>query len=536
LAKAELDIATELLLNVEIDPSVDRALFVRYAGVLKDLEKAQREIFSRRMPVSFEESPVIVFLRSLDDSTLSQVSGADIHQAMVITRLIRTCDIPIEYNEQTARSIRLFQTSLRDRFSMWLSRSGRYLPMIHTIFASEGLPKDLAYLALVESGFNPHARSRANAIGMWQFIESAARVFDLRIDGWVDERRDPIKATRAAARYLKRLYERFGDWRLAMASYNWGRINVEKAIEKAGTRDFWVLTMPRETKDYVPLFMAATLIAKSPETFGFPGISFDPPLSYEEVTLSESVNLKVVAECAGVSVDNIKALNPELLLEMTPPDAQSYRLKLPQGYSTVFQTAYAALPPERRTAGYEYIVQKGDTIGKIARRFGTTPEAILSVNALRHPRSLRVGDRLILPLSGASPRVKASLQVTAAVDTVFHTVKKGENLRKISRQYGITIDHLAALNGINPKRYTIYPGDRLIVQRMSQAEPQHNAALSSSDAEPKPPVVYAVKRGDTLWSIAKAFSVDVDQIAEWNGIRRSSRLKEGHQLKIWSFK
>ncbi|MBI4530965.1 MAG: transglycosylase SLT domain-containing protein, partial [Candidatus Latescibacteria bacterium] len=354
LARAELDIATGLLSSAEITPSVEAAIFARYTVLLKDLEKAYRDISPREVSLSFEESPVIIFLRSLDDSTLNQVSGTEIHQAMAIARLIRMCDIPIEYNERTARSIRLFQTSLKDRFSTWLSRAGRYLPMIHTIFASEGLPKDLAYLALVESGFNPQARSRANAIGMWQFIEPAARVFDLRIDGWVDERRDPVKATRAAARYLKRLYERFGDWRLAMASYNWGRINVEKAIEKAGTRNFWALDMPRETKDYVPLFMAATLIAKSPETFGFPGISFDPPLSYEEITLSEPVDLKVVAECAGVSVGDIKALNPELMLGTTPPDAQSYRLRLPQGYSDVFQAAYAVLPPERRTGGYEY--------------------------------------------------------------------------------------------------------------------------------------------------------------------------------------
>ncbi|MBI4531637.1 MAG: LysM peptidoglycan-binding domain-containing protein, partial [Candidatus Latescibacteria bacterium] len=248
--------------------------------------------------------------------------------------------------------------------------------------------------------------------------------------------------------------------------------------------------------------------------------------------LSEPVDLKVVAECAGVSVGDIKALNPELMLGTTPPDAQSYRLRLPQGYSDVFQAAYAALPPERRTGGYEYIIQKGDTIRKIARRFGTTPEAILSVNALRNARSLRVGARLLLPLSGASSREVAG----ATGDTIFHAVRKGENLRKISHQYGITIDHLAALNGLNPKRYKIYPGDRLIVQQMSPPEPQHTASPSSSDSEPKPPVIYTVKRGDTLWSIAKAFSIDVDQIAEWNGIRRSSRLKEGHQLKIWSFK
>jgi membrane-bound lytic murein transglycosylase D len=546
LARAELDAATEILSKVEVNPSTEGALFVRYTTALKNLERAHRDISPASEPSSLEESPVIIFLRSLDDSTLDQVSGAEITQAMAIARIIKTCDVPIDYNEQTARSIRLFQTSLKDRFALWLSRTGRYLPMIHTIFSAEGLPKDLAYLAVVESGYNPNARSRANAIGMWQFIEPAARVFDLRIDRWVDERRDPVKSTRAAAKYLKRLHERLGDWRLAMASYNWGRINVEKAIDKAGTRNFWALDMPRETRDYIPLFMAATLIIKSPETFGFSGVSFESPLSYEEVILSSPVDLKIAAQCAGVSTDEIKELNPELRLEATPPDTQLYRLKVPKGSSATFQTAYAALPPERRTALYSYTIRKGDTIKKIAKRFGTTPEAILAANTLRSPKKLRVGTHIMLPFGSsgqqvATPEKRAVVLKEAVrqnaigtVDTVFHTVRKGETLRKIAGQYETTIEHLAALNELNPRKYTIYPGDRLIARQTQRPGPPE--PISSKSSEPKPPLVYTVKRGDTLWSIAKAFSVDIDQIVEWNGLHRPSRLKEGHQLKIWSAK
>lgn len=540
LARSELEQAAHLLTQAGPGVSEEADLFAQYAALLRDLEKAQRGI-TRRSPLpDIEESPALIFLRSLDDSTLSQVSAADINQALEAGRLARSCDVPIDYNYQTARSIRLFQTSLRSNFSAWLARSGRYLPLIQAEFSSRGLPKDLAYLALVESGYNPVARSPANAVGMWQFIESAARVFDLRMDRWVDERMDPVKATVAAGKYLGNLYDRLGDWRLALASYNWGRLNVERAIERAGTRDYWALNMPRETVRYVPLFMAATLIAKNPEAFGFGDVRLEPPLSYEEVVVSEPVDLALVAECAKLPVSQVAALNSELILRRIPPGDRSYRLKLPQGCATAFGAAYAALPPERKTT-LEYTVRKGDNVRKIARRFGTTEAALLAANGMREARKLRPGDRIRLPSSPptrdrtvTSAKQIATRSEAATSDTVFHTVRKGETIRKISNRYGETIGAIAALNGLNPKHYTIYPGDRLAVKVATS--PVAPNAMPQRVSAPQVPVIYTVKQGDTMWSIAQNFSVGVGQIAEWNGISTPASLKEGHKLKIWSSK
>ncbi len=247
--------------------------------------------------------------------------------------------IPMVMNDHVKDELLLFQTRLKERFGRWLSRSGIYLPMMQKIFKEENLPEDLVYLALIESGFHPKAHSPAKAVGPWQFIKGTAERYGLRINKWIDERRDPVKSTMAAAQYLADLYGMFNSWTLSMASYNAGEGRIMRAMAATKAQDFWELRQSNhihsETKAYVPKFMAATMIAKDPQKYGF-FVDYQDPLHYEEVEIAVATPLKRIAKAAGVSVQEILSFNPELKQETTPPGYPKYRLKLPFGAKKSF--------------------------------------------------------------------------------------------------------------------------------------------------------------------------------------------------------
>ncbi|MBW1991436.1 MAG: lytic transglycosylase domain-containing protein [Deltaproteobacteria bacterium] len=250
-------------------------------------------------------------------------------------------DVPIHINKQVKAYLVYFSTERKEVIRRYLARSTRYLPMIRAIFQEHGLPQDLAYLAMIESGFNPHAYSRAHACGMWQFIRSTGRRYGLMINRYVDERRDPEKSTRAAARYLLDLYKQFGSWYLAAASYNCGEHRVQREIDNSNHKNFWELSahrcLPQETKNYVPQMIAATLIAKNPERFGFKNIPYLPPLQYDKVRVTETTSLAAAAAACNVPLEEIRLLNPELRLGITPPQAGYYTLRIPKGSSDSFR-------------------------------------------------------------------------------------------------------------------------------------------------------------------------------------------------------
>jgi membrane-bound lytic murein transglycosylase D len=238
------------------------------------------------------------------------------------------------------KNIVLFTEKLRERFSLWLRRSGKYLELMKGILKEKDIPEEIVFLPLIESGFNPYAYSRARAVGYWQFIASTAKKYGLKINWWMDERRDPVKSTVAAANYLKDLYEMFGSWNLAMAAYNAGEGKILKALNKTKAEDYWALLNTRyirkETKNYVPKFIAASLIATNPESFGFEDIEYHAPLNYDKVSIESPVDLEVIAECAETSMEVIKELNPELRRWCTPPDVSEYILRVPEGRKTVY--------------------------------------------------------------------------------------------------------------------------------------------------------------------------------------------------------
>ena len=302
------------------------------------------------------------------------------------------------------KSVGLFSTRIRDKFSLWLSRSGQYLDLMKEILRKKDVPEDIVFLSLIESGFNPNAYSIAKAAGPWQFIASTARRYGLQITWWKDERKDPVKSTTAAADYLKDLYGMFGSWNLAMAAYNAGEGKIYRAIKKSKADDYWDLLDTKdirtETKEYVPNFIAANLIANNPEDFGFNNIEYKEPLSYDEVELDSPVDLEVAAQCAGTELEVIKKLNPELKRWCTPPDVPTYMLKIPVGTKDAFLEKLSSLSEEDRFTIDRYTAKKGDTLKKISKIKGVPESVILSLNSMERIMPLKAGSKIYLPPKG----------------------------------------------------------------------------------------------------------------------------------------
>ena len=376
-------------------------------------------------------------------------------------------DMPIALNAAVLSCIDLYQGRLRDWFEEALSRGQPYLPHIRQIFAEEGIPQDLAYVALVESAFKTNAYSRARAKGVWQFISATGKRYGLAVDWWVDERSDPEKATRAAARYLKELHDLFGDWNLALAGYNAGEGKVLRAMKRYRTDDFWRLRetrgLRRETKNYVPLIHAAVVLAKAPERYGFTVTPGERP-DFERVPIEGAIDLRVIAECAGGPVEDIRALNPELRRLATPAD-RTFGLRVPMGRARTVAACVAALPIEKRVNFRKHVVRRGQTLTGIARANGVTAQDVAEANGLSLRQRLRPGTELIIPIP-AKPRV-ARIRREAAREPpdrrgpVKHHIQPGDTLTAIAAQYGTTVRDLQTWNGLRGS--TIAAGEVLTI-------------------------------------------------------------------------
>jgi membrane-bound lytic murein transglycosylase D len=312
-------------------------------------------------------------------------------------------DIPIVVNQEVEHCILLFQTNIREKFVTWLARSGKYIPFMKNLLKEQGLPEDLVYMAFIESGFDPHAYSRSKAVGPWQFIYRTGKRYGLRVNWWVDERRDPEKSTIAAAKYLKDLYEMFACWYLAAAGYNAGEYRIIKAMKLFRTEDFWTLTkhryLKRETKNYVPLMIAAALVAKDPEKYGFAGIEYQEPLRYEKVKVPELTDLSHIAKACEISIEEIKDLNPELQRGVTPPNESEYEIKIPYAKKDLFTKNLEALQPLEKFQFKTHLVKKGETLGGIAKLYRVDLDPLLEINFLSKKSPLSRGMNLLIPIS-----------------------------------------------------------------------------------------------------------------------------------------
>ncbi|QRN99809.1 LysM peptidoglycan-binding domain-containing protein [Archangium violaceum] len=435
-----------------------------------------------------------------------------------VSRIQGKYDIPVEMQPLVAQYIQFFQGPGRKWFRKWMERSTRYLPVMQPILEANGLPRDTVYLAMIESGFSTNAYSWAHASGPWQFISSTGRQYGLHQDFWVDERRDPIKATTAAARYLKDLYNELGHWYLAWAGYNTGSGRVRRMVERLGTKDFWVISAPEEkglaleTRHYVPKLIAAALISKHPTAFGFDekDFAYEPALSFDEVKINDATDLDVIARAAGVDVKEVQELNPELRRWCTPPASAKnpYTLRLPKGSAERFAENFARIAPKERLTFRVHKVRKGDTLSQIALKYGSAAEAILQMNRLKSVKTLRLNAELVIPVPNGRGGGEGTGQNSALARKVAQ-----------ARSSGVTV---------------LRPEDE--VPAGTPRGPVATGPIKTEVINGRKRVTYGVQSGDSLWAIAQRFQVNAEDIRKWNNLsaRTSKRaLKVGSVLYVY---
>lgn len=413
-----------------------------------------------------EAAPVEELLEGAEEAPESEVWTLEVAGANA------KWELPIVRNARVDYWIDFLKGRNHEKTRQWLERSGKYAPMIRAKLRERGMPEDLVYLAMIESGFSPRAYSRAHAVGLWQFISETGRRYGLEVSSQVDERRDPVKATDAALDYLEDLYDRFGSWYLAAAAYNTGEGRVERILRQhAGGRKgdddlFWKIDqyLPRETRDYVPLMLAAAHIAKDPARYGFRNLVYEAPLAYEEVRVPGGTTLRAVAEAAEVDHDEIRELNPQFVRGTTPM-RRYVTVRIPEGRGTVFAVNFMRmkLGGDLAAATTEHTVRRGETLSHIARRYGTTVRALQEANGGLDPRRLRAGQSIRIPARRDAPSARlAAARVASTPSWRVHRVRRGESLWKISRRYGVTVQQIRAWNGLGGSR--IVPGQELRIR------------------------------------------------------------------------
>ena len=469
--------------------------------------------------------------------------------------------IPTEVNPLVEKWIAYFQGRGRPHMERYLARSTRYEKLMKKVLRDNGLPEDLFYIALIESGFSSHATSHASAVGYWQFIRGTGKRYGLEITPFVDERRDPVFATQAAAEYFKGLYSVFGSWYLAMASYNVGENRVKREVMNHYTRDFWELArkkrLPKETINYVPKFIAAKMIAKEPDKYGFGEIDYLPPIEFDHITLTKAVNLRAMADKLSLNYEDFKALNPRFKGEVATLKGSDLILRIPPGMT---ETAVVAanesvvesvqfIADSGDTTSYR--VRHGDTLSTIARRYRTTVAYLRDLNDLPRRKPMKVGMRLYVPdrtpvkdrpttagslakrSKNADSVVKNTVSVSA--DGRHYIVQSGDSLYTIARKYSTSVSELQRLNNIKRGR-VLKVGMKIIVPNPDSTSMTRGVASSVAKATPVKSApkqrVHVVRRGENLSVIAARYNVPLTDIKQKNNIRNASTLLVGTRILI----
>jgi membrane-bound lytic murein transglycosylase D len=492
-AKAEFNRALEVLLETPEGTKTNarvREHFERLVDRIASLELtalATGDGFTEHAyePASIDELlAVSIFDTTPPTAQTTSNVEADLQQT--------THDIPIPLNNRVLRYVELFQGRLREFLASGLERGTQYLPMIQSVFRAEGLPLDLAYIPLIESAFKPTALSKAKAKGVWQFMSGTARENGLTQDWYIDERSDPRKATIAAAKYLKTLHKMFGDWHLAMASYNGGPGRVQRAMKGSGRTDFWSLSastkfLPRETREYVPMILAATIIARNPAQYGFDVLGSPAPTT-EPVAVPPAVDLRRIAEWAGVTAEDIQRLNPELRRWTTPIRGDGYELQVPADAADNVRMQLAAASPTELNALQWYTVKRGDTLTTIARKLRVNRTDLAEANYLRVASRVPTGKKLLIPRmpsatllaraasgtpvtgSDAVAAVAIDLEADEETTRITYRVRAGDTLFAIARRHGTTVENLKAINNLRSNALKI--GARLVIETSRAANNQ----------------------------------------------------------------
>jgi membrane-bound lytic murein transglycosylase D len=528
LLGSNVDIRSDARLEKEFDRIVQGVNDLYPGGPSTEAEQAQeQEQQQKAEPAPIDETNG---LAPAADARTKAKAEADIKN----TR----SDLPLMMTDQVAGFIAYFSNRGRGVFERAYSRSGRYRAMMLPILKEEGVPQDLIYLAQAESGFHPLAVSRVGARGIWQFMGSRARGYGLSHNMYVDDRQDPEKSTRAAARHLKDLYNQFGDWYLAMAAYNSGPGTVQAAVKRTGYADFWELynrnVLPKETKNYVPIILAVTIMAKNPSQYGLDDVAMEHPADYDTITINDPVDLRLVAECVNSTASELQDLNPSLLRLSTPREGK-FELHLPAGTKDDYETAIASIPPDMRLWWRYHEVKPGDTLATLAHTYHTTAKQIEEANHLDDAQ-LGADAKLLIPVApGKHPTSDAA---TYARRITRYHVRKGDTVETVADNFGISAQQLRRWNGL---RGDSLHGRKVLALHLPISPTAHDAELASSrtskakhpagpkteTASVKPPaskssqierlqekeevavVHHKVKSGETLYSIANAYRTTV---------------------------
>jgi len=543
LLSSNFDIRSDERLQKEFDRVVEGVNEIYPGGTQPETEAAQEQ---QRV----EPAPI--------DVTNEIAPAADAGtKAKAEAELKKThSDLPLMMTDQVAGYIAYFSGHGRGVFERAYARSGRYREMMLSILREEGVPQDLIYLAQAESGFHPHAVSRVGARGIWQFMAGRGLGYGLHHNMYVDDRQDPEKSTRAAARHLKDLYNQFGDWYLAMAAYNSGPGTVQAAVKRTGYADFWELynrkVLPRETKNYVPIILAVTLMAKNPSQYGLDSVEMEKPDDYDTVTIDYPIDLRLVADCVGASTADLQDINPSLL-RLSTPRTGSFLLHIPAGTKDQFETGVAAIPPDKRLWWRYHTVRSGETIMVLARTYRTTAKQIEEANHLGGPE-LESDAKIIIPLA---PGKHANDGVTYARRITRYRVHKGDTIESVAENFGISAQQLRRWNGL---RGNSLAGRRVLALHLPVSPNRHDTEVASSrtktkrttpkseTASTKPPatksaeiehlksvksetvVHHKVKSGETLYSIANLYKTSVAALKRDN--RNVGVIRPGMILNI----
>jgi membrane-bound lytic murein transglycosylase D len=455
-ARNLFDSAVDAFLTSPISLNDSPSLKKAYEELLKKIHEMEMKSISegdgfveQKTEISFIDE-----LENIETFPLPPEKAKELMEKVKAEMEGRIFSIPVVINEKVLSFIELFKGERREKFERALINSGKFLGKIKEIFREEGLPEDLAYLPLIESEFKVKAKSRANAKGIWQFVDRTGKLYSLDYNWWLDEKYDFVKSTRAAAKHLKDLYNKYNDWYLALAAYNAGAGKIDRAISKTGKADFWEIAKTRhiktETKNYVPAFLASLIIAKNPSQHGFE-VEPAPELQWEVIRIPSPTDLRIIAECAETSVQEIQELNPELRRLTTPGNVSYYDLRIPREKAEIFRQNFAKIPEEKRVFWRWHIVQKGETLSSIGKKYGVAVHILKEVNSLRSNR-IKPDMRLLIP---------SRKDIGSTTERIIHVVRKGETLYRIALKYNTSVEKIKEWNNLRDN--LIYPGKRLVI-------------------------------------------------------------------------
>lgn len=555
---------------------IDAAMALYAFGEIKDFTALRDSLQTRIDALAFESPSIVLqpefaqlqeslaqldslcpaglghnYLAEDDSLALSSAPWPEFHDAPAPGAAPTPEDSPFPYvwNDRIEFWVRYFQGPGKDRFQRALYSMELHRPTVERILAEQGLHKDIICIALIESGFHLKARSYAKAVGPWQFIEGTARIYGLRVDWWYDERRDIVASTYAASNYLKDLYGVWNDWFLAFAAYNCGEGRVARAITRQKTQDFWALELPKQTERYVPKFLAALYIVREPEKYGFVVPEVEP-VAFDEVTVRDATDIKLIAQFCDASTDHLAELNPSLLRWCTPPQME-IAVKVPAGRGEECARKLDAVPPDERVTWRKHQIRSGETLSGIATRYNTSVAALQSLNRIKNSHRIRVGGMLIVPVHGAHAEVASSKpqyretrrnidraalenyakksEAPSGHKRVVYVVKKNDTLGEIAERHRTTAAKIRRWNKLAYRSY-IHPGQKLVIYvPQSFGAPRASAAAASTDGAKQ---TYTVKKGDTFYSISKKLNVELSDLLAWNGKSSRSVIYPGDILVI----